>query len=89
MSRRMSAIRKRPVGAEFEQAALTRHSRINRLRFQSLGKPRTAGGFWDGLAAKVSSGSGTASVSFEPPVSDEALTQAVESAGFEALDVRR
>ena len=43
----------------------------------------------DGLAAKVSPESGTANVSFEPPVSDEALTQAAESAGFEALDARR
>ena len=43
----------------------------------------------DGVAAKVSLETGTASVSFERPVSDEELTQAVESAGFDTLDIRR
>ena len=43
----------------------------------------------DGIAAKVSLESGTASVSFERPVSDEVLTQTVESAGFDVLDIRR
>ena len=43
----------------------------------------------DGVAAKVSLESGTASVSSERPVSDEELTQAVESAGFDLLDIRR
>lgn len=43
----------------------------------------------DGIAAKVSLESGTASVSFERPVSDEVLTQAVESAGFDVLEIRR
>lgn len=43
----------------------------------------------DGIAAKVSLERGTASVSFERPVSDDILTQAVESAGFDVLDIRR
>ena len=43
----------------------------------------------DGVTAKVSLESGTASVSFERPISDEALTQAIESAGFDVLDIRR
>ena len=43
----------------------------------------------DGVAARVSLESGTASVSFEQPVSDEELTRAVESAGFDVLDIRR
>lgn len=43
----------------------------------------------DGVSAKVSLENGTASVSFERPVSDEELTRAVESAGFDVLDIRR
>ena len=42
----------------------------------------------DGVSAKVSLENGTASVSFENPVSDEVLTQAVESAGFDVLEIR-
>ena len=42
----------------------------------------------DGVSAKVSLENGTASVSFENPVSDEVLTQAVESAGFDMLEIR-
>lgn len=42
----------------------------------------------DSVAAKASLESGTASVSFERPVSDEELTQAVESVGFDVLDIR-
>ena len=43
----------------------------------------------DGVAAKVSLENGTARVSFERPLSDEELAQAVESAGFEVLGIRR
>ena len=43
----------------------------------------------DGVAAKVSLENGAANVSFERPVSDEVLTQAVEAAGFDVLDIRR
>ena len=43
----------------------------------------------DGVAAKVSLENGTARVSFERPLSDEELAQAVESAGFDVLEIRR
>lgn len=43
----------------------------------------------DGVAAKVSLESSTANVSFERPVSDEVLTQAVEAADFDVLDIWR
>ena len=43
----------------------------------------------DGVAAKVSLENGTARVSFERPLSDEELAQAVESAGFEVRGIRR
>ena len=39
----------------------------------------------DGVAAKVSLENGTARVSFERPLSDEELAQAIESAGFDAV----
>ena len=42
----------------------------------------------DGVAAKVSLENGTARVSFERPLSDEELAQAVESAGFDVLEIR-
>lgn len=43
----------------------------------------------DGVAAKVSLENGTARVSFERPLSDEELAQAIESAGFDVLEIRR
>ena len=43
----------------------------------------------DGVAAKVSLESSTANVSFERPVRDEVLTQAVEAADFDVLDIWR
>lgn len=55
----------------------------------SCKKCRGCSGLRHSAAAKVSLESGTASVSFERPVSDEVLTQAVETAGFDVLEIRR
>lgn len=43
----------------------------------------------DGVAANVRLADGTAIVAYERPVRDEELIRAVESAGFEALDIIR
>ena len=43
----------------------------------------------DGVAAKVRLADGTAIVAYERPVRDEELIRAVESAGFEVLDIKR
>lgn len=43
----------------------------------------------DGVAAKVRLADGTAIVAYERSVSDEELIRAVESAGFEVLDIKR
>lgn len=43
----------------------------------------------DGVAAKVRLADGTAIVTYERPVRDEELIRAVESAGFEVLDIKR
>lgn len=43
----------------------------------------------DGVAANVCLSDGTAEVAYERPVHDEELIRAVESAGFEILDIIR
>lgn len=50
-------------------------------------KCRGCSGLRHSVAAKVSLESSTANVSFERPVSDEVLTQAVEAADFDVLDI--
>lgn len=46
-------------------------------------------GALDGVAANVRLADGTAIVVYERPVRDEELIRAVESAGFEVLDIKR
>lgn len=46
-------------------------------------------GALDGVAANVRLADGTAEVAYERPVRDEELIRAVESAGFEVLDIIR
>ena len=64
--------------------------KIDRMRCENCRRSVTSAlNALDGVSAKVSLESGTASVSFERPVSDEELTQAVASAGFDVPDIRR
>ncbi len=43
----------------------------------------------DGVSAKVFLPEGTAQVCFERPVSDHEISEAIESAGFEVLQIQR
>ena len=60
--------------------------KISGMRCENCRRSVTAA--LDGVAAKVSLENGTARVSFERPLSDEELAQAVESAGFDVLEIR-
>lgn len=64
--------------------------RISGMRCDSCRRTVMAGlNALEGISAKVSLETNTATVSFERPINDSEITETIERAGFEVLDIIR